>query len=70
MNPDNLNEWTPLIQSHTMKEYAPVGLYNKESDSMGNIDFDLQIDGDKLNILLFGSSIYYGRPNADGRCFA
>ena len=56
-NPNDLNDWTPLIYSHTMKEYAPVGLNNPTDDSMGNIDFDLKIDGDKLDILLFGSSL-------------
>ena len=56
-NPNDLNDWTPLIYSHIMKEYAPVGLSNPNSDSMGNIDFDLKIDGDKLNILLFGSAL-------------
>ena len=57
VNPDNLNDWRELIQSHIMKEYAPVGLNNPTDDSMGNIDFDLKIDGDKLDILLFGSSL-------------
>lgn len=57
MNPDDLNDWTPLIQTHQMKGYAPVGLVDPESDSMGNIDFDLKVDGDKLNVLLFGSSL-------------
>ena len=56
-NPNDLNDWTPLIYSHIMKEYAPVGLNNPTDDSMGNIDFDLKIDGDKLDILLFGSSL-------------
>ena len=56
-NPNDLNDWTPLIYSHIMKEYAPVGLNNPKDDSMGNIDFDLKIDGDKLDILLFGSSL-------------
>lgn len=56
-NPNDLNDWTPLIYSHIMKEYAPVGLKNPTDDSMGNIDFDLKIDGDKLDILLFGSSL-------------
>ncbi len=66
VNPDNLNDWRELIQSHIMKEYAPVGLKNKESDSMGNIDFDLQVDGDNLNILLFGSSITTGDQTLTG----
>ena len=56
-NPNDLNDWTPLIYSHIMKQYAPVGLNNPKDDSMGNIDFDLKIDGDKLDILLFGSSL-------------
>ena len=56
-NPNDLNDWTPLIYSHIMKEYAHVGLNNPTDDSMGNIDFDLKIDGDKLDILLFGSSL-------------
>ena len=66
VNPDNLNDWRELIQSHIMKVYAPVGLKNKESDSMGNIDFDLQVDGDNLNILLFGSSITTGDQTLTG----
>lgn len=66
VNPNNLEDWNPLIQSHTMKEYAPVGLKNKESDSMGNIDFDLQVDGDKVNVLLFGSSITTGDQTLTG----
>lgn len=66
VNPNNLEDWNPLIQSHTMRGYAPVGLKNKESDSMGNIDFDLQVDGDNLNILLFGSSITTGDQTLTG----
>ena len=66
INPNNLEDWNPLIQSHTMKEYAPVGLKNKESDSMGNIDFDLQVDGNKVNVLLFGSSITTGDQTLTG----
>ena len=57
MNPDNLNIWTPLIYSHTMKEYAPVGLHSKENDSMGSIDFDTRVVGDNLQVLLMGASI-------------
>ena len=56
-NPDNLNAWTPMIYSHTMKDYAPVGLHSKENDSMGSIDFDTRVVGDDLQVLLFGASI-------------
>lgn len=56
-DPNNLNAWTPMIYSHTMKDYAPVGLYSKENDSMGSIDFDTRVVGDDLQVLLFGASI-------------